>query len=91
MRELGIEGLEDCGRCERAGWGRTDSGTGPSMIQVMKRGLFSCLLIASWVALGADSSALEILKRTAATYPNLRSYKFRVRVQTVRGADRNRG
>jgi peroxiredoxin/outer membrane lipoprotein-sorting protein len=42
-------------------------------------------LIVPCLALGASPSAQEILARTAATYRNLRSYQFRVTVQTVQG------
>jgi peroxiredoxin/outer membrane lipoprotein-sorting protein len=39
------------------------------------------------LALGAGPSPQEILAHTAATYKNLKSYQFRVTVQTIKGAD----
>ena len=50
------------------------------------RSLWLASLVPS-LALAAGPSAQEILARTAATYKNLKSYQFRVTVQTIQGAD----
>jgi peroxiredoxin/outer membrane lipoprotein-sorting protein len=44
-------------------------------------------LLVPCLAQAAGPSAQEILARTAATYKNLKSYQFRVTVQTIKGAD----
>jgi peroxiredoxin/outer membrane lipoprotein-sorting protein len=45
------------------------------------------MLLVPFVAMAAGPSAQEILAHTAATYKNLKSYQFRVTVQTIKGAD----
>jgi thiol-disulfide isomerase/thioredoxin len=57
------------------------------IIQVMKSRWPWFALIVPCLALGAGPSAQEILARTAATYKNLKSYQFRVTVQTIKGTD----
>jgi len=53
----------------------------------MKPRLLWFALAVPCLALGAGPSAQEILARTAATYKNLKSYQFRVTVQTIKGGD----
>ena len=53
---------------------------------MQSRLLWSALLVPC-LAMAGGPSAQEILARTAATYKNLKSYQFRVTVQTIKGAD----
>jgi peroxiredoxin/outer membrane lipoprotein-sorting protein len=56
------------------------------LIRLMKFGMASCLLLPS-ASFAANSDAMEILRRTAATYQKLESYEFHVTVHTIRGSD----
>jgi len=60
-----------------------------SIIQVMNYNIIWCALVAPCMALATTRDAPDaaaILKRTAAVYTNLRSYEFRVTVQTIQGS-----
>ena len=53
----------------------------------MKARLLWFAMVAPCLAIGQGPSAQEILAHTAATYKNLKSYQFRVTVQTIKGGD----
>jgi peroxiredoxin/outer membrane lipoprotein-sorting protein len=57
------------------------------IIHIMNSRVAWLVLVLPCLAPAAGPSAQEILTRTAATYKNLRSYQFRVTVQTVQGSN----